>query len=244
MYDGSLYGQWEAIVTFQQMIVLSDAEGYVDITPQAMAARTSIPLEIIQRGIELLSQPDKYSRTPDCDGKRIELVDERRPWGWRIINYAKYCRIVSAEEKRDADRIRIAAKREAERKANAGAGVAECSGESLASQNVAKVAHVNGDGNGDRNGKEGVPPGLNWGAWVRWLNYRSAIKKPIREASIEAAQKAMAKLGDQQLDAVEHSIASSYTGLFPPSGQKPVAKKSLSPAERRSRAIPMHGSES
>jgi len=213
MYDGSLYGQWEAIVTFQQMIVLADAEGYVDITPQAMAARTSIPLEIIQRGIELLSQPDKYSRTPDCDGKRIELVDERRPWGWRIINYVKYCRIVSEAEKREADRVRIAAKRAAERKANGGAGVAESRGESRASQSVAKVAHVDVDVNVD--GKS-VPLGLNPQAWNQWFAYRSAIKKPIREASIEAAQKAMAKLGDRQLEAVESSMANSYTGLFLP----------------------------
>lgn len=115
MYDGSLYGQWEAIVTFQQMIVLSDAEGFVDMTPQALAARTSIPLEIINKGIELLSAPDKYSRSPDCDGRRIELVDVKRPWGWRIVNYPIYRRMASADEKRESDRLRIAEKRRAER---------------------------------------------------------------------------------------------------------------------------------
>lgn len=212
MYDGSLYGQWEAIVTFQQMIVLADSEGFVDITPQAMAARTSIPLEIIQRGIELLSQPDQYSRTPDCDGKRIELVDDNRPWGWRIVNYVKYCRIVSAEEKREADRVRVAAKRAAERKANNGGGVAECRKVSRASQSVANVAHIDVDV--DVDGRR--VPGLDPGAWEQWSVYREKIKKPIRDASIEAAQKAMAKLGDRQAEAVEHSMANGYTGLFLP----------------------------
>lgn len=115
MYDGSLYGQWEAIVTFQQMIVLSDHEGFVDMTPQAMSARTSIPLDIIKKGIEILLQPDKYSRSPECDGRRIELVDVNRPWGWRIVNHATYRKMASSEEKRESDRLRIAAKREAER---------------------------------------------------------------------------------------------------------------------------------
>ena len=53
MYEGSLYGQWEAIITFQQMIVIADDEGFVDITPPALSAKTSIPLEIIQKGIEI-----------------------------------------------------------------------------------------------------------------------------------------------------------------------------------------------
>jgi Asp-tRNA(Asn)/Glu-tRNA(Gln) amidotransferase A subunit family amidase len=136
MYDGSLYGQWEAIVTMQQMIVLCDAGGVVDMTPQAMAARTSIPLEIIEKGLELLMKPDRYSRTPGCDGRRIELIDDNRPWGWIIVNYDKYRWLASAEEKREADRIRIAEKRA---KSKVSQDVAECRNES---QDVAKVANV------------------------------------------------------------------------------------------------------
>jgi hypothetical protein len=101
IYDGSLYGQWEAIVTLQQMIVLCDAEGFVDMTPQALAARTSIPLEIIAKGIELLLEPDRYSRTEGADGKRIEPIDPRRPWGWRIVNYGKYREMRTQEDRRE-----------------------------------------------------------------------------------------------------------------------------------------------
>ena len=43
MYDGTLYGQWEAIVTFQQLIVLADYHGVVDMTPPAIAAPTKNP---------------------------------------------------------------------------------------------------------------------------------------------------------------------------------------------------------
>lgn len=111
MYDGTLYGRWQALVTFQQLIILCDADGVVDMTPHAIAARTSIPLEIITQGIGELESPDPYSRTPDFDGRRLERLDEHRPWGWRIVNYLKYRDSRDLEAKRRADRERVAAKR-------------------------------------------------------------------------------------------------------------------------------------
>ena len=71
MYDGTLgtKGPWQALVTFQQLIILADAEGCVDMTPEAIARRTTIPLEIVLVGIEALEQPDSASRSPDADGQ-------------------------------------------------------------------------------------------------------------------------------------------------------------------------------
>ena len=112
IYDGSLYGQWEALVTFQQLIVLSNKDGEVDMTPQAIAARTSIPLDIITRGLEQLAAPDERSRTPDEQGRRIVLLDTHRNWGWRIVNFAKYRDIRSAEERREYFREWKRAKRQ------------------------------------------------------------------------------------------------------------------------------------
>lgn len=133
MYEGSLYGQWQALVTFQQMIVLADCEGRVDMTPQALAARTSIPFEIIEKGIALLEAPDSYSRSADHDGRRIVRVDAARPWGWEIVNYKYYRNLATAEDKRRADRERIAAKRAVSQP------VAECRD---LSRDVANVAHA------------------------------------------------------------------------------------------------------
>ena len=58
--------------------------------------------------------------------------------------------------------------------------------------------------------------GLNQAAWAQWVAYRTAIKKPLKAPSLAAAAKQMAKLGDQQAAAVEHSIANQYQGLIPP----------------------------
>ena len=101
MFKGSLYGQWEAIVTFTVMIVLADQNGEVDMTPEALAAATSIPLEIIRKGIADLEQPDPQSRTPDEEGRRIVRVSESRAWGWTITNHAHYRAIRTAEERRE-----------------------------------------------------------------------------------------------------------------------------------------------
>ena len=104
MFDGSLYGKWQAIVTFQQMIVLADQDGTIDISSEALSARTSIPLDIIKAGIAILEAPDEHSRSPDESGRRIVLVDPARGWGWQIVNYAHYRAIRTAEDRREYNR--------------------------------------------------------------------------------------------------------------------------------------------
>lgn len=58
-------------------------------------------------------------------------------------------------------------------------------------------------------------PGLDVGAFRRWEVYRRESLKPIRPASMEAAAQEMAALGKRQAEAVQHSMASGYQGLFP-----------------------------
>ena len=60
------------------------------------------------------------------------------------------------------------------------------------------------------------PPGLDMEAWGRWVEYRKQIRKPIKPASILAAQRKLAGLGADQARAVEESIANGWQGFFPP----------------------------
>lgn len=101
MFSGSLYGDWEAIVTLTVMVVLADKHGDVDMTPEVLSARTSIPLDIIRRGIASLEAPDPKSRTPDDEGRRILRVSDTRDWGWRITNYNHYREMRCADERRE-----------------------------------------------------------------------------------------------------------------------------------------------
>lgn len=103
MYDGTLAtrGPWQALVTFQQMIVLAEPDGTVDMTPEALSRRTTIPIDIINIGLAALEQPDNQSRSDEQDGRRIVRLDPERPWGWRIVNHGHYRSIRTAEERRE-----------------------------------------------------------------------------------------------------------------------------------------------
>jgi hypothetical protein len=115
IYDGTLAEDWRALITFQQMIVLCDADGVIDMTPSAISRRTSIPIEHIKAGIEILENEDPYSRTKGNGGRRIIRLDEHRPWGWHIVNHEKYKNIKDAEEIRAGNRERKQRQRERER---------------------------------------------------------------------------------------------------------------------------------
>lgn len=138
MYDGTLADNWQALITFQQMIILCDDSGIIDLTPSSISRRTGIPIEHIEAGIKALEDEDPYSRTPEEGGRRIVRLDDHRPWGWRIVNHQKYKQMASYEDKKRADRERIAAKREKEKSQP----VATCRNLSL---EVVNVAHTDTD---------------------------------------------------------------------------------------------------
>ena len=58
------------------------------------------------------------------------------------------------------------------------------------------------------------PDGLDLEAWNQWIDYRTQIRKPIKQVSIPAAQRELAGFGCDQAAVVEQSIANGYQGLF------------------------------
>jgi len=81
-------------------LALSDKDGYVagSIPGLADLARVSIPE--CEHALEKLQQPDRYSRSPEHDGRRIEVVEG----GWFILNRAKYRDSGWDQQKRDRHR--------------------------------------------------------------------------------------------------------------------------------------------
>jgi hypothetical protein len=61
--------------------------------------------------IDKLMSPDKYSRTPDHEGRRIEKIDG----GWELLNHSKYRLMASKEDAKSAN----AARQRRHRKRNA-----------------------------------------------------------------------------------------------------------------------------
>lgn len=93
------------------------------------------------------------------------------------------------------------------------------------------VASIHGSGSGkDKDSESGVgknsttpeadmPPGLNQAAWACWVEYRKQIRKPLKPASMPAAQRKLAAFGSDQAAVVEQSMANGWQGLFALGGQ-------------------------
>lgn len=106
IYDSSVAEDWTVRVVFQDFVILADINGVVDRTPEAIARRTNVPLEVVKKAIQQLEKPDPRSRSKEEDGARIRRLDEHRDWGWEVINYHKYREIASDEQRREKTRNR------------------------------------------------------------------------------------------------------------------------------------------
>lgn len=209
IYEGTLYGHWEALVTFQQMIVLCDADGIVDMTPKAIAARTSIPLRIIKKGIALLEAPDPHSRTPDQEGRRIELIDAHRPWGWQLVNHKKYLHMQDSDTVREQTRERVRRHRELKRSVTVGNGQKRHTDTDTNTKSKDKVAPL------------ALPDWLDKETWNSWTKLRPA--KARTPDALKAALEKLEGFRASGLDAnaiVANSLSNGWRGLFPPDEKK------------------------
>lgn len=68
------------------LLAMSDADGMVEGSIPGLAHLAGITIEECEMSLKKLSAPDKYSRTPDNEGRRIKSIDG----GWMILNRAKY----------------------------------------------------------------------------------------------------------------------------------------------------------
>lgn len=204
IYDGTLVTNWKALVTFEQMIVLCDANGVLDMTPYALHRRTGIPQDIIEEGIRFLELPDAQSKSKVLDGRRIERLDAHRNWGWQIVNHEQYRDLVSAEDKKEADRVRIANKRAAARQApvqgQMSLGVAGCRNVSQGVASVADVAHTDTDADAEEE-KDIGPVDRLFRLWKTTYNHPRAKLDTKRGGKIRAAL----KLGYSVVE-LEHAI--------------------------------------
>jgi len=83
------------------MLAMAGREGIVESSVPGLADRARITIAETEAALIKLSSPDAYSRTKEHDGRRIEAIDG----GWQILNHAKYRRLLSAEERREYQRV-------------------------------------------------------------------------------------------------------------------------------------------
>jgi hypothetical protein len=83
-------------VVWITFLAMADIDGVVEASLPGLAAVANVTLAEAEAAVARFLAPDKYSRTPDNEGRRIEAIDG----GWRLLNYDKYRDKSSAEELR------------------------------------------------------------------------------------------------------------------------------------------------
>jgi hypothetical protein len=92
------------------MLAIADAAGIVGASIPGLASVSNVSVNAARAAVKTLLAPDADSRTKDFDGRRIEEIDG----GWRILNHAKYRRMLNEEERKEYKAKWIAEKRRQE----------------------------------------------------------------------------------------------------------------------------------
>lgn len=223
VFSGSLFGQYPDTAAWLFMLTLADKNGLLDVTPEYIAGVTGMPVDVVVQCIERFLQPDPSSRTTTNEGRRLELIDPSRTWGWRILNFKQYR---ERARKQAWDAKRTASGKDAKRKRAERVKKKTTSTPPDKSRRVPTVPALkqkrkqkqkrpSGEGARSR-----APPwheveNLNFEAWNMWLADRRARRLPVYKTTREA--KRLAQLPhDDQMNCVEYSL-DRYQGLFPES---------------------------
>lgn len=94
------------------MLAMSDKHGHVIASLPGLANRARVSLEATERALTKFLEPDCHSQSREMEGRRVRVIDR----GWALINYAKFRKMRSTEERRAQNRE--AAKKYRERKAS------------------------------------------------------------------------------------------------------------------------------
>lgn len=97
----------ETKVTWITMLAMADQHGVVSASIPGLAKAAGVTLEGCERALATFLAPDKYSRTPDFEGRRIEPVQG----GWVLLNHAFYRDLRERDDRREAARIGMQALR-------------------------------------------------------------------------------------------------------------------------------------
>jgi len=82
------------------MLAMADQNGKVDASIPGLANYARVSIAATEKALALFLAPDRYSRTEEEEGRRIEKVDG----GWRLLNYFKYRESRDPEKRRKQNR--------------------------------------------------------------------------------------------------------------------------------------------
>lgn len=120
------------------MLAMSDRLGRVWASVPGLAHKARVPVEDCRAALNKFLSDDEESRTKDCGGKRIEVIDG----GWRLINHAKYRAIRDEEAILESKRKYINERRKRERVENVEQGRANAEADAAQIHKEERVASL------------------------------------------------------------------------------------------------------
>ena len=78
------------------MLAMCDKRGRVWASIPGLASRAKVTIDETETALNCFLSPDKYSRTQEFEGRKIEVIDG----GWSLINHGKYRALRDEEERR------------------------------------------------------------------------------------------------------------------------------------------------
>ena len=139
------------------MLAIANKHGEVQASIPGLAQICGLALDDVEKAVAKFLSPDKYSRTKDAEGRRIEEIDG----GWSLINHAKYRRLASKEEAQEANAERQRRFKSRTNNAKVTADNGEVTAERDIAEAEAEVLRSASDADADeerREAKTTVPP--------------------------------------------------------------------------------------
>lgn len=228
------------------MLAIANKHGEIQASIPGLARVAAVSVEDCERAINRFMTPDKYSRTPDDEGRRIEKIEG----GWMLINHSKYRAMASKDEEKTATAIRQQRFRD-QKKRNAivtpsNAKVTPSNDAVTEDRDIAdtdtdtkakeeKNTPLTPQGGGDdlkssekkprssKNQELDLPEMLPFQSpefalvWARWKTHRREIKHPITSECAAGQFRKFLKWGEaHSIATIEHTISQGWQGLFEP----------------------------
>jgi len=89
------------------MLAMADRRGYVGASVTGLAHEARVPVEAVERALAKFLAPDPHSRSPEFEGRRIEVADR----GWTLLNYDRFRDMRDEDARREYERERKRAQR-------------------------------------------------------------------------------------------------------------------------------------
>lgn len=210
----------ETRIVWITMLALKDKWGIVGATVPGLAHLARVDVEVCRRAVDKFLGPDPDSRTPDNEGRRIEVVEG----GWRILNHEKYRRLMSADERREY----LAQKQREHRARQQSVNTSKQPSTGVTKESTSASVSVSVS--------ESLPFGSEGFAevWKEFEQHRVEIKKPLRPTSRKRCLLELKDMGEERaVAAIKFTVAKGWQGIREPETADDKRHSSRLPWQRR-----------